>query len=374
MGLYLYRSFIRPANSLIVSELLVYGLSAGEMWPFAGRKATNGTAICRKLSWGAPKQPNMVLSICLFIVGLLFPVQKYRCTATIHVAEKIIFFSRDIFCLQAENTHSKIAIPSITVNKKGTNRQDRLWLAPFPKSLLPPQSVESLPPCRFSILINNRPMAVQTSSRTRTISATKMPAPAERASPAVDMIKPPSRPPSCNGRKNNRLANRLVNASINIHCVNVTSIPGRTKRMNIISSAEQTRQASSSSTAETNVLGFWLCKAAIWRSIVSSCSLCLSIKPRAQRFSPGMWRTMFISLTAMPLRYPLRKNHTPRAQNAPAEARIKSMAKLSRSVIRYIKMESSQKIKWLKICVIAYRMTDDEARSVPIFGDNAIIR
>lgn len=258
--------------------------------------------------------------------------------------------------------------------QKGTNRQDRLWLAPFPKSLLPPQSVESLPPCRFSILINNRPMAVQTSSRTRTISATKMPAPAERASPAVDMIKPPSRPPSCNGRKNNRLANRLVNASINIHCVNVTSIPGRTKRMNIISSAEQTRQASSSSTAETNVLGFWLCKAAIWRSIVSSCSLCLSIKPRAQRFSPGMWRTKFISLTAMPLRYPLRKNHTPRAQKAPAEARIKSMAKLSRSVIRYIKMESSQKIKWLKICVIAYRITDDEARSVPIFGDNAIIR
>lgn len=92
MGLYLYRSFIRPANSLIVSELLVYGLSAGETWPFAGRKATNGTAICRKLSWGAPKQPNMVLSICLFIVGLLFPVQKYRCTATIHVAEKLFSF------------------------------------------------------------------------------------------------------------------------------------------------------------------------------------------------------------------------------------------------------------------------------------------
>lgn len=129
MGLYLYRSFIRPANSLIVSELLVYGLSAGEMWPFAGRKATNGTAICRKLSWGAPKQPNMVLSICLFIVGLLFPVQKYRCTATIHVAEKIIFFSRDIFCLQAENTHSKTAIPSITVNKKEpTDRTACGWL------------------------------------------------------------------------------------------------------------------------------------------------------------------------------------------------------------------------------------------------------
>ena len=72
----------------------------------------------------------------------------------------------------------------------------------------------------------------------RTIKATKIPALADRANPAVDIIKPPSRPPNCNGMKNSRLANRLVKANIKTHWAKLTSAVS-TKSMNIISKACQ---------------------------------------------------------------------------------------------------------------------------------------
>ena len=59
-------------------------------------------------------------------------------------------------------------------------------------------------------------MAVQMSSRMRTMRATKMPALDGRPSPVVDMRNPPSRPPSCRGMKKSMLAKRVVKATIKI--------------------------------------------------------------------------------------------------------------------------------------------------------------
>ena len=71
---------------------------------------------------------------------------------------------------------------------------------------------------RFPTFMSNIPIAVQNSSRSRTMSATNIPAEEVSASPEADIMKPPSRPPICSGMKNSRLANRLVNASIRTHC------------------------------------------------------------------------------------------------------------------------------------------------------------
>ena len=50
------------------------------------------------------------------------------------------------------------------------------------------------------------------SSLILTISATKMPAPADRVRPLAERRNPPSRPPSCRGMKKSMLASREVNA------------------------------------------------------------------------------------------------------------------------------------------------------------------
>ena len=64
--------------------------------------------------------------------------------------------------------------------------------------------------------MSNRPIAVQISSLTRTISATKMPALVVRESPLADIRNPPSRPPNCRGMKKSILANNDVKARMSM--------------------------------------------------------------------------------------------------------------------------------------------------------------
>ena len=75
---------------------------------------------------------------------------------------------------------------------------------------------------RCSHLMSSRPMPVHTSSRRRTMRATKMPVDAVMPSAAADIKNPPSRPPSCSGMKNSILANSEVKANISMHCTYVT--------------------------------------------------------------------------------------------------------------------------------------------------------
>lgn len=74
---------------------------------------------------------------------------------------------------------------------------------------------------RRSHLMSSKPMPVHTSSRRRTMRATKMPVEAVMPSAAADIKNPPSRPPSCSGMKNNILANSEVKASMRMHCTYV---------------------------------------------------------------------------------------------------------------------------------------------------------
>lgn len=106
-----------------------------------------------------------------------------------------------------------------------------------------------------SILISNRPIAVQISSRNRTSNATKIPALVVRPKAETDIMNPPSRPPSCRGIKKSILANNVVNAMTKTQSTNCT-LGNNTKRINMTSNAEHTRHASSSNTTLTNVRGF----------------------------------------------------------------------------------------------------------------------
>ena len=60
--------------------------------------------------------------------------------------------------------------------------------------------------------MSRSPIPVHSSSRSRTMRATKMPAEVLMPKAVVDIRKPPSRPPNCKGMKKSRLAKRLVNA------------------------------------------------------------------------------------------------------------------------------------------------------------------
>lgn len=68
----------------------------------------------------------------------------------------------------------------------------------------------------FDILIRSKPIAVQISSLTRTIRATKIPALVVKPNPDIDIRNPPSRPPSCKGIKNKIFANNVVKEIIRI--------------------------------------------------------------------------------------------------------------------------------------------------------------
>ena len=75
----------------------------------------------------------------------------------------------------------------------------------------------------------------------------------------------------------------------------------------------------------------------------------------------GKCLSRFIALTANPLLYPVIKNQMPRRQKAAVTVSMMPIGMLIGCVKMY---------RW----VMANSMTDDDARSVPIFGFSAMMR
>src|SRR5574344_2887598 len=98
------------------------------------------------------------------------------------------------------------------------------------------------------------------------------------------------------------------------------------------------------------------------------------MKLRAHFFAPGKWRSIFITLMAIPSLYPLIKNHSPSRQNTAMTVSREPITRFTGRKTRYRRTERDQNQKCEKMCVMAYRITDEDALSVPIFGDRAMMR
>ena len=66
------------------------------------------------------------------------------------------------------------------------------------------------------------------------------------------------------------------------------------------------------------------------------------------------------------------KNHTPSAQNTVVAAITDAVSASAGCVSSHMNTDMSQNNRWLKMCVITYSMTDDDALSTPMCGFSSI--